>query len=244
MQLDQGPMTSNRSRSDLFQEAFGNQAAKEEAAQGKPQGPDARGKLFSDAFGQPTKQDLPEPHLGQSWRLDMTKVARLSFTEQYALSEYEGTPFRALPAWVRDGKFAIPSQDEAKHQKAAFAETGLTQSERNRVFNAAQADAEALAEMTKSELLRDSAVLDGEINAMQARYGNELLEMLNGVDPEAASYINARQKTQAAEAKVVAQSVDEAAIRAEIQAAQQAIAQMGGGNPLIADAQLRGSEVN
>lgn len=237
-----------KNTTDLFMEAWGGESPKEpEAGKGLPQGPDARAKHFQAAFGQPARATMPEAHLGQSWRLDMTKVGKLSFAEQYLLGDLKGVPFRDLPAWVRDGKYAIASQDETKHQKEAFSATGLTQSERNVVFNQAQADAEALAAMTKSELLRDSAVLDGEIAAMEARYGSELVSMLGDVDPEAASYVNARKKTQAAEQKAQVQIDNEEAaksdVAAEIKAAQEAIAAMGG-NPLVADSLARGSEVN
>lgn len=232
----------------LFMEAFGGESPKEpEAGRGLPQGADARAKHFQAAFGQPERADTPKPHLGQTWRLDMTKVSKLSFAEQYSLSDLKDLPFRSLPDWVRDGKYAIPSQDEAKHQKEAFSATGLTQSERNIVFNQAQADAEALVAMTQSELLRDSAVLDGEIAAMEARYGSEVISMLSDVDPEAANYVNSRQKTQAAERKAQEQIDNEEAakgdVAAEIKAAQEAIAAMGN-NPLIADSVARGSELN
>ena len=232
----------------LFVEAFGGDSRKEQGTnRGLPQGPDARAQHFQAAFGQPARAALPEPHLGQSWRFDMTKVSKLSFEEKYSLADLRDIPYRDLPAWVRDGKYAVASQEETKHQKEAFSATGLTQTERNVVFDQAQADAEALAAMTQSELLRDSAVLDGEIAAMEARYGSEMISMLSDVNPEAASYINARQKTKAAERKAQEQINQETAskddVAAEIKAAQEAIAAMGG-NPLVADSVARGSEVS
>ena len=66
-------------------------------------------------------------------------------------------PYRDLPAWVRDGGYAEPSAEE-KNSKAAFAETGLTQSERNQVFNAFAADVEILATMSERETARFAAL--------------------------------------------------------------------------------------
>ena len=105
-------------------------------------------RLFADAFKAEPKA-APKPHLGQNWRINNTKARGLSFTEQYALGELADVPYRDLPDWVRDGGYAEPSADEKRHQKEQLAETGLTQSERNQVFNAFAAHISALADMSE-----------------------------------------------------------------------------------------------
>ena len=106
-----------------------------------------RAKLFSQAFASSAKKDLPQAH---SFRWDNTKVAKLSFAEKYSLNELEAKHYRELPAWVRDGGYAVPSENERKFQKQQQAETGLNQSERNFVIDTKRADAEALSAMVKS----------------------------------------------------------------------------------------------
>ena len=228
--------------SGLFLAAFADgENDKQKASEGKPQGLEAREQLFLQTFGQPAKEALPEPHMGQNWRLNLAKVSKLSFTEKYALSDFEGVPYRQLPAWIIDGGYAIASQDETKYQKKAFSETGLNQTERNQVFNAAKADAEALVAMTQSELLRDSDVLDGEIASLSSKYGAELMGLLNEVDPEAASYINARKKTKEAEARAAKETISQEQIAAEIKSAQEALGlQHLSANQV--DSVIRGSE--
>ena len=134
--------------------------------------PDERARLFADAFKAEPKA-APKPHLGQNWRINNTKARGLSFTEQYALGELADVPYRDLPDWVRDGGYAEPSADEKRHQKEQLAETGLTQSERNQVFNAFAAHISALAEMSERETLRDSAALDHELASTIKRWGQE-----------------------------------------------------------------------
>lgn len=199
--------------------------------------------LFLAAFGKPAQEKPPTPHLGQTWKFNMEKVKTLSFAEQYSISDLKGTPYRDLPDWVLQGGYVIASATEKKHQKDAFAETGLTQSERNSVFNAAQAAVESLVAMTESQLLRDSAVLDGEIASLQAKYGNELLPMLIDADPEAAKYIQSRIQVQAAEAKVKSQQEEaansQASVAEEIRAAKEAIAAQNDGAKYLSDEALK-----
>lgn len=199
--------------------------------------------LFLAAFGKPSQEKSPTPHLGQTWKFNMEKVKTLSFDEQYSISDLEGTPYRDLPDWVLQGGYVIASADEKKYQKDALAKTGLTQSERRAVFNAATADAQALAAMTTSELLRDSAVLDNEIAALKAKYGDELIPMLVDADPEAAKYIQGRIKVKEAEQQVTRQQEEvassEASIAAEIANAKAAIAAQNDGVRKLSDEDLR-----
>ena len=187
-----------------------------------------RQNLFIAAFGKKESNDVPTPHLGQNWRYNMKKLEELSFDEKILIGNLEGTPYRELPQWVLDGGYVTPSHDEKKYQREAYTETGLTQSERNAVFDAAQADAEALVAMTSSDLLRDSAVLDSEIASLQAKYGEELIAMVGEIDPEAANYIHSRAKVKQAEALALKRrdqaATDKDAIANEIKAAQEAIA--------------------
>ena len=130
-------------------------------------------------------------------------------------------PYSDLPAWVIDGGYVEPTKQEKKRQQDLTDSTGLTTSERKAYFNAALADTEALASMTTSKILRDSAALDEQITFFQNRYGNQAMSMLKEVDGEAAAYVHSRLKLKAAEEK--ATSSDQS-IREELKAAQEAIA--------------------
>ena len=193
------------SNSDLFLQAFGGKPPEKDAASiGKSVSPDERARLFADAFKAEPKE-VPKPHLGQNWRINNTKARGLSFTEQYALGELADMPYRDLPDWVRDGGYAEPSADEKRHQKEQLAETGLTQSERNQVFNAFAAHISALADMSEMETLRDSAALDHELASTVKRWGQEqVMEALKESSPKAAEYFTAKLQVQAAEAKAAA----------------------------------------
>ena len=185
-----------------------------------------RDDLFQSAFAHDNDFKRPTPHLGQSFRFDQTKVAKLSFAEQYTLSEFENTSYRDLPAWIRDGGYAIPSSGERKVQKQLQETTGLNQTERNLVFDKANADAQALAQMVGSDILRGTETLDNEITFYLNRYGDELSEMLGEVSPEAANYVTSRLAVKAAEAKVTKQQEEAPDVAAEIKAAQTAIEMM------------------
>ena len=219
------------SNSDLFLQAFGGGSPEKDAASGgKSVSPDERARLFADAFKAEPKA-APKPHLGQNWRINNTKARGLSFTEQYALGELADVPYRDLPDWVRDGGYAEPSADEKRHQKEQLAETGLTQSERNQVFDAFTARIGALAEMSEKEILRDSAALDYELAATIKRWGQEqVMEALKDEFPEAAQYFAAKLQVQAAEANAAAAKEAEQAkvqsVADEIRDAQEAIAAM------------------
>ena len=217
------------SNSDLFLQAFGGKSPDKDAARsGKSVSPDERARLFADAFKAEPKA-APKPHLGQNWRINNTKARGLSFTEQYALGELADVPYRDLPDWVRDGGYAEPSADEKRHQKEQLAETGLTQSERNQVFNAFAAQIGALAEMSKRETLRDSAALDHELASAIKRWGqDQVMEALKESSPKAAQYYAAKLQVQAAEAKAAAaknaELAKEQTVADELRAAQEAIA--------------------
>lgn len=240
------------SNSDLFAAAFGDGRRVEEntgRAEGIKYSLKDRETAFLNAFGQEKRPEAPTPHLGTTFRWDMAKIGKLSFDEKMLLDQYTGTSYRDLPAWIIDGGYAVPSDGEKKYQRDMKRETGLTQSERNLIFNAAQADAEALVAMTQSDVLKDSRVLDGEIERLTERYGDELTAMLVEVDQEAAAYVHARKQVKAAEAKQAQAEADEAAskekVREEIQKAQRDIELMNASSAadlLAADAVARNSE--
>ena len=217
------------SNSDLFLQAFGGGSPEKDAASsGKSVSPDERARLFADAFKAEPKA-APTPHLGQNWRINNVKARGLSFGELYELGELQDVPYRDLPDWVRDGGYAEPSADEKRHQKEQFAETGLTQTERNQVFNAFAAHISALAEMSERETLRDSAALDHELASTIKRWGQEqVMEALKEASPKAAEYFAAKMQVQAAEAKAAAaknaELAKEQTVADEIRAAQEAIA--------------------
>ena len=193
------------STTDLFLSAFGGkEPEKDVASNSKSVSPDERERLFASAFRSESKA-APTPHLGQNWRVNNVKARGLSFGELYELGELRDVPYRDLPDWVRDGGYAEPSADEKRHQKKQFAETGLTQSERNEVFDAFAAQIEALADMSERETLRDSAALDHELASTIKRWGQEqVMEALKDEFPKAAQYFAAKLQVLAAEAKAAA----------------------------------------
>lgn len=219
------------SNDNLFLDAFGGESSKQarEVNKGaKYLTNDERTALFRDGFGQ-ERTENPRPHLGQNWRLNIQKIKNLSFSEMYSLGELQNVPYRELPDWVIDGGYAEPTAAEKKYQKQQFEETGLTQSERNRVFDQFTADIEALADMTEREILRDSAVLDGELANAIKRYGQEqVFDALKESFPEAAEYFTAKFRAKQAEEKAAAIAEAEQAkhqsVAEEIRAAQEAIA--------------------
>ena len=183
---------------------------------------DTRAELFQQAFGK-NDYKAPRPVVGQRWRHNAAKMQKLSFGEQMKIQELQDQdiPYSDLPAWVIDGGYVEPTKQEKKRQQDLTDETGLTTSERKSVFNAAKADTAALATMTKSEILRDSAALDDQIKHFINRYGKEAMQMLTEADGEAAAYVHSRLKLKSAEEQ--ATSSDES-IRQELKAAQEAIA--------------------
>ena len=221
------------SNENLFLDAFGGESRKQarEVNQGiQYLSNDERTKLFQDGFGR-ERSEAPRPHLGQSWRINVQKTKTLSFTEQYALGELQDVPYRELPDWVIDGGYAEPTAAEKRYQKQQFEETGLTQSERNQVFDAFTARISALAEMSEREILRDSAALDHELASTIKRWGQEqVMEALKDESPKAAQYFAAKLQVQAAEANAAAAKEAEQAkgqsVADEIRAAQEAIAAM------------------
>ena len=216
--------------SDLFLDAFARGSGKNarEVNQGvKRLSNDERAELFQNGFGR-EKTEAPRPHLGQSWRINVQKTKNLSFAEQYSLGELKDVPYRELPDWVIDGGYAEPTAAEKRYQKAQFEETGLTQSERNSVFNQFAADISYLADISTRELLRDSAVLDGEMARIFARYSKgEVLAAMREEHPQAAEYFTAKANALEAEAKAAAIAEAEQAkgqsVADEIRAAQEAI---------------------
>lgn len=179
---------------------------------------DERDQLFQAAFGR-EEATSPRAVTGQRWRINTAKMQKLSFAEKYQLQDLlnQDVPYSDLPAWVIDNGYVEPTKAEKKRQQQLTDETGLTTSERKSVFNAALADTEILAGMTTSEILRDSAALDEQIKHFLNRYGSQALTMLEEHDGDAAAYIHARLKVQAAE-KEVTESND--SVRQEIQQAK------------------------
>ena len=175
-------------------------------------------QLFQAAFG---REEIVSPRAvtGSRYRINASRMKSLSFAEKMQMQAYidQDIPYADLPAWVIDGGYVEPTKAEKKRQQQLTDETGLTTSERTQVFNAARADTEALASMTSSEILRDSAALDDQIEHFQNRYGSQSMEMLKEVDAEAAAYIHARLQLKAAEKRA---TQGEESIRQEIEAAK------------------------
>nr|WP_115093676.1 hypothetical protein [Synechococcus sp. UW106] len=218
------------SSENLFLDAFGGESSKQarEVSKGaKYLTNDERAELFQDGFGH-ERTEAPRPHLGQNWRINVQKTRGLSFGELYQLQDLQDVAYRNLPDWVIDGGYAEPTAAEKRYQKAQFEETGLTQSERNSVFNQFAADVGALAVMSEKEILRDSPALDYELASTIKRYGQEqVIEALKEESPKAAEYFAAKLQVQAAEAKAAAIAEAEQAkgqsVAEEIRAAQEAI---------------------
>ena len=104
-------------------------------------------------------------------------------------------------------------------------ETGLTQFERNQVFEAFAAHIGSLADVSEREILRDSASLDYELSSTIKRYCQEqVMEALEEEFPKAAQYFPAKLQVQAAEAKAAAakeaELANEQTVAEEIRAAR------------------------
>ena len=219
------------SNENLFLDAFSGESRKQarEVNQGVQYlSNDERTRLFQDGFGR-ERSEAPRPLLGQGWRINVQKTKNLSFTEQYSLGELRDVPYRELPSWVIDGGYAEPTAAEKRYQKQQFEKTGLTQSERNQVFDAFAAHISALADMSEREILRDSAALDHELASTIKRWGqDQVMEALKDEFPKAAEYFTAKLQVQAAEANAAAakeaELVKEQTVADELRAAQEAIA--------------------
>ncbi|EAU74277.1 hypothetical protein [Synechococcus sp. RS9916] len=220
------------SNSDLFLQAWaGKTNAQKEAELGKALTPDQRTDTFLAAFATPAEAKLPTPIVGQNWRWDMVKLAKLSPTEQYMLTQYEGCKYRDLPSWIQDGGYVKISDSEKKYQREMLKETGLTQSERNEVVDHAAIHIGALGDMLQREVLKGSKALESEIDRCIERFGNDLvMTMLEEIDPAGAAELikvqQIRATTAAAKDELELVSNQEAQVRAEIKEAQAAIEAM------------------
>ncbi|WP_114991980.1 hypothetical protein [Synechococcus sp. UW179A] len=175
-------------------------------------------QLFQSAFGR-EETVSPRAVTGSRYRMNATRMMNLSFAEKMEVQAYidQDVPYADLPAWVIDGGYVEPTKAEKKRQQQLNDATGLSISERKQVFNAALADTQILAEMTVSEILRDSQAIDSEIQHFLKKYGDQAMTMLEELDADAATYVHARLRVQSAEKKVT--DSDES-VRQEIQQAK------------------------
>lgn len=239
-----GPMQNT---DQLFIDAFGGTGKQGAQPIGAQVSPDTRIDYFQAAFGQ-AESKLPDTR-HKTWRLNTVKASRLSFSELMDLEEHRvaNTPYTDLPLWLIESGVVAPTNEEKARQSKLDKETNTTISERKEIFDAFQAQIDVLAAFATKESLKESVFLESELQKTVERYGaEEVMSALREQAPQAAMHIETFTKVRQAEAKQAAleleKSNSEDVVRAEIKAAQEAIAQMGG-NPLVADAQQRMSEV-
>ena len=218
--------------SKLFLDAFaGKSEAQGRAEQGKQLSPDQRAEAFQVAFGKPAEKPLPTALVGENWRWDMSKLSKLPPAQAYVLGQYDGVPFRELPAWVIDGNYVKISAEEKKYQAEMLKETGYTQSERNQLIDHAAAHIGALGDMLQREALQGTKALESEIDRVIQRFGQEeVMAMLEEIDPAGAAELikvqQVRATTAAAKDELELVSIQEAQVRQEIKDAQAAIQAM------------------
>lgn len=228
--------------SKLFLDAFaGKTEVQKQAEQGKPLSPDQRTEAFQAAFGKPAEKPLPTALVGQNWRWDMTKLSKLPPAQAYLLGQYEGVPYRELPAWIQDGGYVKVSDSEKKYQKEMLKETGFTQSERNELVNHALNHSTYLGDLMAMESFKGTQALDDEIDRVMARFGREqVLDILQSEMPDAAEQLQLHLQKREALAKVAEEQEAATSVKAEMQA----VADKLGINPWQQDQQQLGSEVD
>lgn len=227
--------------SNLFLDAFGGKSeTQKRAEQGKALSLDQRMEAFKTAFGKPAEKPLPTALVGQNWRWDMTKLAKLPPAQAYVLSQYDGVPYRELPAWIQDGGYVKVSDSEKKYQKEMLKETGYTQSERNQLVNHALNHSTYLGDLMSMESFKGTKALDDEIQRVFDRFGKQqVLEILQSEMPDAAEQLQLHLQKREALARVAKEQEAATSVKAEMQA----VADKLGVNPWQQDNQALGSEV-
>lgn len=213
--------------SKLFLDAFGGDSPQGGQAVGQGRTLDERTAMFVSSFKSET--ELPKARR-VDWVLNTVASRKLSTGELFQLQDHldRGTQWADLPHWIREGNYVSPDKRTKQREAQLTEETGYTTTERQAIFNAFNAETAALAAMTKSELLRDSQVLNWELQKMFDRFGEgQVMDELKAIDPEAALFLTSKLKVQREEAKIIeAQQSEATSIREEIQAAQAAIEAM------------------
>ena len=179
--------------------------------------------LFKQAFGNPEKKELPRSAKASGWRVKAN--SKLSFTELYALSDLQKEGVRWDDARL-DGYRdlgAIVLTDEAKKlDKKLQNETGFNATERNAVLNIAQTEAEILASLLTNPAM--SAVLEGELQRFEQRFGEEGFAMVKEISPEAGAQLHRIKREAEIQAKA-AQVQANQSVADEIAEAQRQIAE-------------------
>jgi len=181
----------------LFLDAFADKTeARKQAEQGKALDPGQRENAFLAAFSTPTEKPLPTALVGQNWRWDMSKLAKLPPAQAYILSQYYDVPYRELPAWVIDGNYVKISAEEKRHQADMLKETGYTQSERNQLVNHLLNHSTYLGDLMDMESFKGTKALDDEIDRIFDRFGRQqVLQILQSECPMLQSNSNSTFKS-------------------------------------------------
>ena len=156
--------------------------------------------LFLQAFSRGTPQEMPRSAKASGWRVKAGN--KLSFAELMALDNLQKEGVRwddtRLDGYRDLG--AIILTDEAKKlDKKLQNETGFNATERNAVLNIAQTEAEILASLLTNPAM--SAVLEGELQRFEQRFGEEGFAMVREISPEAGAQLHKIQREAEIQAK-------------------------------------------
>ena len=186
--------------------------------------------LFMAAFGQEASKEMPRSAKASGWRVKAN--SKLSFTELYALADLQKEGVRwddaRLDAYRDTGAIALT--DEAKKlDKKLQSETGFNATERNAVLDIAQTEAELLASLLTNPAL--SAVLEGELQRFEQRFGEEGFAMVREISPEAGAQLHRIQREAEIQAKA-AEAQAKQSVAQEIAEAQRQIAEQQANRPV------------
>ena len=189
--------------------------------------------LFLQAFSRGTPQEMPRSAKASGWRVKAGN--KLSFAELMALDNLQKEGVRwddtRLDGYRDLG--AIILTDEAKKlDKKLQNETGFNATERNAVLNIAQTEAEILASLLTNPAM--SAVLEGELQRFEQRFGEEGFAMVREISPEAGAQLHKIQREAEIQAKAaevqakqsVAEELKEAQRQIEEQQASRTVSEM------------------
>ena len=186
--------------------------------------------LFLQAFSRGTPQEMPRSAKASGWRVKAGN--KLSFAELMALDNLQKEGVRwddtRLDGYRDLG--AIILTDEAKKlDKKLQNETGFNATERNAVLNIAQTEAEILASLLTNPAM--SAVLEGELQRFEQRFGEEGFAMVREISPEAGAQLHKIQREAEIQAKA-AQAQAKQSVAEDLKEAQRQIEEQQASRPV------------
>ena len=232
------------SRTDLFVEAFGGDSGERDGREaGEPVAKNST-ELMLLAFGQDgAKRDYVAPIAVDYEMMDSARSADSGKLLMLDQAMKAGVQYRDLQVGLR--ALVKPSRPLAKELRKEQDETGYTLEQRQTAFDALQFNVDYLASLADAGL--PASMIAAEYKKLKERFPEQAIDQsLQETNQQVLAQLKAQEKAQEyaeeTEAQQAQQAVDEEQVRAELKAAQEAIAAMG--NPLVNDAVARGSELN